>query len=505
MPAFLERTGTPGAAAVLVDRDGLVWSQGFGVVGRSRTQPVNADTLFSIQSTTKAFTATAILIAVDSGLVELDQPITKVLPSFRVNSRFAANPERRMTLRNLLSHRAGFTHEAPIGNNFVVGIPAFDRHVASISKTWLRYPVGEQYAYSNLGIDVAASVVESAAGEPFAAFVRRRLLAPIGMHRSRFAPSTIQSDPNHARGSVGDYIYPVGSPLLASGGLYTSANEIARFIQLQLERGKWEGKQLVSESSLSQMHSIAVLEAPYQAHGYGLGLSVSRRAGNIANHSGGGFGFLSGMAWSRDLGFGYAILQNDVASGALIDFAQTRFGELVRTLDRRELPELPAALACLGPDAAAEARLAGTYLGRQSGLAVATREGVFGIAGSRFVPLCFASVNESEIVAVEPDRGFAMPTASTSRRMDGRDASSDSTAARCTTTMEALWTHPPPRRGDAGSAPTSTRFETCRQSVSCSRSAAASSTSPAPGSWPRWSPACSSRPPARPSTCADRR
>ena len=72
-----------------------------------------------------------------------------------------------MTLRHLLSHTAGFTHEAPVGNNLVVGRASFAAHCRSISDTWLRFPVGHHYEYSNLGIDLAAFVIERVSGLPF--------------------------------------------------------------------------------------------------------------------------------------------------------------------------------------------------------------------------------------------------------------------------------------------------------------------------------------------------
>jgi CubicO group peptidase (beta-lactamase class C family) len=74
--------------------------------------------LFSVQSVSKNFTAAAVLLAVLEGLLDLDRPISEYLPSFTVNSRFEEHPEKKMTLRLLLSHRAGFTHEAPVGNNY---------------------------------------------------------------------------------------------------------------------------------------------------------------------------------------------------------------------------------------------------------------------------------------------------------------------------------------------------------------------------------------------------
>ena len=86
----------------------------------------------------------------------------------------------------LLSHTAGFTHEAPVGNNYEPEPGDFDAHVRSISDTWLRFPVGTGYAYSNLGIDLAGYILEQVADKPFATVMHDSLLAPLGMDHSTF-------------------------------------------------------------------------------------------------------------------------------------------------------------------------------------------------------------------------------------------------------------------------------------------------------------------------------
>ena len=103
---------------------------------------MTADTIFSVQSMSKMFTATAVMQAVAAGRLDLDEPITTYLPGFTVHSAFEEHPERKITLRMLLSHTAGFTHEAPVGNNNELEPGDFDAHVRSISDTWLRFPVG---------------------------------------------------------------------------------------------------------------------------------------------------------------------------------------------------------------------------------------------------------------------------------------------------------------------------------------------------------------------------
>jgi CubicO group peptidase (beta-lactamase class C family) len=153
IPKLVKKDCLPGLSIALVDKYGVVWSEVYGFTDRKKKKPVTPDTIFSIQSMSKTLTATGVMVAVQDGIVELDTPITKYIPDFTVNSRLEENPQERITLRHLLGHKAGFTHEAPIGNNNYLDFPSFEAHIQSISNTWLRYPVGQRYSYSNLGIE----------------------------------------------------------------------------------------------------------------------------------------------------------------------------------------------------------------------------------------------------------------------------------------------------------------------------------------------------------------
>jgi len=162
----------PGAAVCLVHDGKPSWIEGFGVTDRHSNRGVDADTIFSIQSTSKHITATGIMLAVQHGILDLDEPITSYLPDFTVGSRFETAPQEKMTLRLLMSHRAGFTHEAPVGNNYDPAFPSFEAHIRSISNTWLRHPVGERYRYSNLGFDLAGYILQIRSARSFAEWIQ---------------------------------------------------------------------------------------------------------------------------------------------------------------------------------------------------------------------------------------------------------------------------------------------------------------------------------------------
>ena len=225
IPGLMAQKHVPGLAVALVDGDRVVWQQGFGSTDRDGRTPVTVDTIFSVQSMSKVFTATAVMQAVQSGQLDLDAPIIRYLPGFTVHSAFEPHPGQRITLRMLLSHTAGFTHEAPLGNNYEPQPGDFDAHVRSISDTWLRFPVGTGYAYSNLGIDLAGYILEQVSNKPFPAVMRDSLLAPVGMDHSTFDRAQVHARTDRAVGHSADPVPPpVDVPMTAAGGLWASAS-----------------------------------------------------------------------------------------------------------------------------------------------------------------------------------------------------------------------------------------------------------------------------------------
>jgi len=166
IPQRTQQENVPGLAIAVVDDQSILWAEGFGYTDWNRRIPVTPDTLFSIQSMSKSFTATAVMFAAQDGLVDLHEPITTYLPDFHVNSIFEEHPEQKITLRILLSHTAGFAHEAAYGSNYDHPSYSFERHIASISDTWLKFPVGTRYSYSNTAYGVKTSTEENRKGYP---------------------------------------------------------------------------------------------------------------------------------------------------------------------------------------------------------------------------------------------------------------------------------------------------------------------------------------------------
>lgn len=311
---------TPGVAAAIVSADEVLWQTAKGHHPDEHDRPIGPETVFSVQSISKNYTAVAIMLAVQDGILDLDLPISNYIDGFRINTPFDESPADKISLRHLLSHTAGFTHEAPVGNNFNAESESFDAHVASIAETWLRFPVGSRYAYSNLGIDLAAYILQEAVGMPFEDFMYQRLLQPIGAEHSfvdtpdRNGRCRRCSAGHHSMfASLPDYI-----PLTASGGVRTSLSDAIGYVQFHLNRGRVGDQQLLAPDLLDEIYRPTRREQAFgddtvfPAHFFhGMGSYTFEAADTYAvGHTGGGFGFTASMQWYPEYGISMIILFN---------------------------------------------------------------------------------------------------------------------------------------------------------------------------------------------------
>jgi CubicO group peptidase (beta-lactamase class C family) len=399
----MAREDIPGAAICLI-HEGKTWIEGFGVTDKASNRRVSSDTIFSIQSTSKNFTATAIMLAVQRGLLDLDQPITTYLSGFTVQSRFEREPQQKMTLRHLLSHRAGFTHEAPVGNNYEPAFPDFEAHVRSISQTWLRYPVGERYRYSNLGVDLAGYILQVRSGMPFAEWLRTMLFEPLGMNDSTAAIDVYVRRQNRAVGHEKGYTtVPLKTPLIPSGGVYTSARDMAAYCQFHLNRGKVDTQVILREELWNDMHGFSF------GGDYSLGvIRTELRYGDTAirllSHRGGGFGFGSVFDYCPQANLAWVALFNRPGSAAY------RFGEglvqaaLTRRYGARK-PRLPRGdLAPVEPTPEQLQQFVGNYIGRNIAADIKLQGKTLGMqVGSTFKPMQFISPSEAFIAGMDAE------------------------------------------------------------------------------------------------------
>ena len=394
IPLWVKEGNVPGAAAAIVDDKGILWQGVYGTTILGGDKAVTPETIFSIQSMSKSFTALTVLAAVQEGKLDLDAPVVKYLPDFRVNSRYEDAPEAKMTLRHLLAHRAGFTHEAPLGGNFDDRPHTFPEHVRSISDTWLRYPVGYRYSYSNLGIDLAGYIVEKVYGMPFHRVVKEKILNPLGMTSSTLDIDEIMKSDRRAVGhafpmSDSDGGIPVIVPMIAAGGVYTNIRDMAEYLRFHMNKGLVEGRQILKRELIEEMHAVAFPER-HQRSGYGLCMEKAVVGETyLLNHGGGGYGFITSMTIYPEIKLAVVTLSNSAASrltggrimGVINPLIIKNRGQARPRPEQSDIDEsktVPAADPRLR-------EIVGLY---ENNTKIGNKDGIFGIsAGGRFYPL----------------------------------------------------------------------------------------------------------------------
>ena len=294
----------------------------------------------------------------------LDEPIRSYLPGFTVQSRFGDDPTAQFTLRHLLSHTAGLTHEAPVGNNMLAGEGSFEDHVASISSTWLRYPVGQRYAYSNLGVDLAGHVLAVVSNTPLQERLRHSVLEPLGLGRTTFDWEVVRDDPDAARGHdrrVPDLSFHM--PMLAAGGCWSTATDLTRFLGHAL--AGFDG--FLPPELIEELYRVPG-RLPGQQGGYSLGVVTFSHAGRVLHaHGGGGCGFLADLYWAPESGVGAAMLSNCTWHSLQFELVSRLIADRagpVETVSTEPHPA-PVADADLGPGQASTSVGAGRSRWRQ--------------------------------------------------------------------------------------------------------------------------------------------
>jgi CubicO group peptidase (beta-lactamase class C family) len=305
IPQKMKEQNIPGLAVALVSKKGTIWCECFGYTDMSKQKAVDTDTLFSLQSTTKTVTAVAFLLAVQKGLVALDDSVVDYYPEFTVNSRFGESQYKKITFRHLLSHASGLTRESKVGGVFNYADCTWEEHIAGISGSWLKYPVGDGVSYSNAGMDLVTYVLERITGESYPAYVQQILGDPLGI-TFYYDTKKMYTNLNTAKGYLDKVkatpIDPVG---LGCGAAHLSIKDQAVFVRFLLNLGKIDGDYLLNPEYINAMRSVD------KEGWYGLGTIVDRQYGiDISYHPGGGFGIRSEMYWLPEYDFGVCVFTN---------------------------------------------------------------------------------------------------------------------------------------------------------------------------------------------------
>jgi len=317
MKKAVETHQVSGVVTVVATKDRILHCEALGLADIAKNEPMTTDTLFWIASMTKPVTAVALLMLQDEGKLKVTDPVSKFIPEFS-GLRTPSDKPANLTIAQIMTH--------------VSGLGEASREAAAEAKTLsdliplflaapMQFEPGSKWSYCQSAINTGSRIVEIASGIPFDVFVQKRILDPLGMKHTTFYPTKMPA----THRAVGYKINPAtsqlemaqtpsgfgaeGHPPVGNGGLFSTGPDYARFCQMLLGQGMFEGKRYLRPESFRLMSTVQTGDMPtgfFQApefgghgtnYGWGIGTCILRSPHNgVASMlSAGTFGH--GGAW----------------------------------------------------------------------------------------------------------------------------------------------------------------------------------------------------------------
>jgi CubicO group peptidase (beta-lactamase class C family) len=333
----LKEKNTPGAVITVVSGDKVVYQKAFGVANVETNAPMQAEMLFRLGSTTKMFTAAALLKLAENDKIKINEPIGNRIKG--LNTKVA-----RTTPHHLLSNSAGVRDfAAPVISND-------DASLGNMVRSWkddvFFADQGEIYSYSSAGFWLSGFVVEELHGKPYADAMTELLFKPLGMERTTLRPLMAITYPFAAGHAIEAGKPAILRPLFnnvamwPAGSMWSNAKDLSRWVIAFMNEGRLDGKQLISPSLINQMvqHHVPVPGETDSYYAYGL-TNFKYQELEFVGHGGfsRGYGSMIQMAPARK--FAVIVLTNK--SGETMRKSLNKATELGLGLKDSEPPRLP--------------------------------------------------------------------------------------------------------------------------------------------------------------------
>ena len=265
----MAQAGVPSISACVVRDQRVLWAHAFGWANLQHHRQATTDTIYMLASVSKTVVATAAMQAVERGLIDLDTDVNEILP-FRIES--PSHPSRVITPRMLLTHTAGLRDNwsvltptyvrgdstVPLGDSMRDYFSKRGRHYDA-DRNFYPYPPGSRYNYCNMGVSLAAYLVEVAAGISFDTWCERNIFGPLGMDRTGWHLADV---PRQAVAMPYRYIAyrdefrpygQYGYPDYPDGELRTCSTDLARHLMMIISGGALGSVRLLQERTVQKM------------------------------------------------------------------------------------------------------------------------------------------------------------------------------------------------------------------------------------------------------------
>lgn len=301
----------PGLSVIIVDKGETVYQKSFGFADTKTKTPVTSDTLFELGSTSKAFTGLAILQLEKQGLLKRSDDVRKYIPWLTLTFN---GEEQVITIQQLLSHTSG------IPSNSITRIPestadnALELTVKTLLDQQLNRKPGSSFEYATINYDVLGLVIEQVSKQPFDRYIQQKILQPIGMNESFVGIHQVHSSKMASGYKIGlmkeqPYIPPVYRGNIPAGYVISNANDIARWLKLQLGNSNIYSisNHVIQESHIPDQTVEPFDTNTYYANGWAI---VEKDKKPYIYHAGENPTFTSYFIMQPDEQIGIAILAN---------------------------------------------------------------------------------------------------------------------------------------------------------------------------------------------------
>ncbi|RPJ52017.1 MAG: class A beta-lactamase-related serine hydrolase, partial [Methanobacteriota archaeon] len=275
LQAQVKANRLPGLAVAIVQGDEIIFAKGYGEAVPG--EPVTSQTQFYIGSVTKGFTALAIMQLVEQGKLELDAPVQKYLPWFKVADPAASG---KITVRHLLNHTSGLGDAGD--PNVSAYTSSLEEQVHLLANVHPTAPVGSQFQYYNPNYRVLGLLIEQVSGQSYSDYMQSQVFEPLGMKKTT-------TDPAEALDLAQGYSRAFGFPLprsqgyipgaISSGYVISTAEDMARYLLAQIHNRQANSRQMLAPESLAAMRTLpAGVDTEY-----GMGWMIMENGNTIAH------------------------------------------------------------------------------------------------------------------------------------------------------------------------------------------------------------------------------
>lgn len=320
----LDELGVPGAVVVIVNAEGVVFTENYGTADESG-RLLTPQTPFRIASLSKQLTGLAVMQLVQSGDLELDTRISDYLPWWGADG----SPVAELTVRHLVTHTAGWSERdgsLPLTGTDA-GEGAMERNARRLEQTPLQYPIGE-FHYLNSTYDLLGFLVAEVSGLTFEDYLRRHVVEPLEMTHTYFSLAEAQAN-GLAQGHYPffgvtiPYDFPFSRAGLPSASIIASAEDLGNVLVAHLNDGEFSGEAVLSADAMAELHRPLVETGPGAGYGWGWNSYPLYDAGTttsddipryqapvILEHGGSMPTYASDMVLMPEAGYGIVVLMN---------------------------------------------------------------------------------------------------------------------------------------------------------------------------------------------------